>query len=521
MSSVTQTTPGKNGMRVVGYVRVSSEEQVEGYSLDAQESAIKRYALERGLELVGIYRDEGQSAFGRGDRIQFNRLIRDAGKSHFGAVIVHKWDRFGRNREEVTLNKIMLRKKCEVKIFSVTEPSQDDENSKMGMLVETVLEGINHWYSMNLGDEVAKACLEKHEQGYHLRSAPFGYDTETRNLIINGQEAIGVVRAFETYSTGQCSYTDVADMLNEMGFRTKTGRRFSKDNVREMLRNPIYIGKVRYQRTMYKGKHRSFAAPVSIRDGLHEGIIDQELFDKVQAIQVKRKNKQGKSNFKPYLLRGMMYCERCADSRPDNALPSWARMYCRQHSGHLTRYVYCDSKHRGHGECGQHGVVVDVIEKQVIDLLSDLKPGNDWREKAIQALAGRIGEADVLKRLEELRSVARNMDFRFDQGLFVNAQEYLNERRSVQEQLDKLTPLLSVSDELEQAASLLNDFALHFAACGGDIGKQYELIKLIIERVYIRDNAVTRIVFTNDCEIVLAGGGILQYVSHKSGREGT
>lgn len=75
MLSVTQTPSGKNGMRVVGYVRVSSDEQVEGYSLDAQESAIKRYALEYGMQLVSIYRDEGQSAFHHSDRAQFSRLI--------------------------------------------------------------------------------------------------------------------------------------------------------------------------------------------------------------------------------------------------------------------------------------------------------------------------------------------------------------------------------------------------------------------------------------------------------------
>lgn len=157
----------------------------------------------------------------------------------------------------------------------------------------------------------------------------------------------------------------------------------------------------------------------------------------------------------------------------------------------------------------------------MIDLLSNLQPGDDWHEKAIQVLAGWIGDADVLKRLEELRTIARNMDFRFDKGLIIDPDEYVKERKKVQEELDQLTPLLSVSDELEQAASLLKSFSAHFAACGDDVQKQHELVKLIIEHVYVRDNIVTRVVFTQECEIVLLGGGKIRYVSHKSGREGT
>lgn len=521
MSSVAQITPAVNGgLRVAAYLRVSSEEQIEGYSLDAQLSYVRKWAAERNNQIVKVYREEGQSAF-RGTRSEFGKLIRDAGRNEFDAVVVHKWDRFGRNREEVIVNKIMLRKKCSVKIFSVTEPGQDDGNSNVGMLIESIMESVNHWYSVNLGTEVAKACLEKHEQGLQLNRAPTGYDMVERRLIINETEALGVIRAFERYSTGQYSYTDIANLLNEMRIKTKTGRRFSKDNVREMLRNPIYIGKVRYQRTSYNPDgSRSYASPISIRDGQHEAILDETQFNKVQEIQKKRKHEKGKSNYKPHLLRGLIYCQRCADSAPDNALPSWSKMYCRQHSGHKTRYVYCDAVNKGHKACGQKGVIADVLEEQVIDLLSHLKPGNDWRKRAIETLAGRISENDVLKRLDELKVIARNMDFRFDRGLIVDIDDYLTQRAGVQEQIDKLEPLLTVSEELEQAASLLNNFKAHFEACGGDLKKQHELIRLIIDRVYVKDEKITRVVFTQDCELVLTGGEY-QYVSHKSGRQGT
>lgn len=524
MLSVTQLPSVRNRMRVAAYVRVSSEEQVDGYSLDAQEKAIKRWALERGATIVKVYREEGQSAY-RGNRSEFNRLIRDASDKHFEAVVVHKWDRFGRNREDVIINKFMLRQKCNVKIFSVTEFGQDDGNGISGMLLESVMESVNHWFSVNLGMEIVKASQEKHEQGFHLRQAPFGYDLDKRMLVINEREAEGVRRAFERYATGKASYNDIAAMLNSMGLTTKTGRQFSHDNIREMLRNPIYIGKVRYQRTAYNlDGSRSFANPVSLRTGLHQPIVEESLFDFVQLVQQKRKHLRGHAKPKPYLLRGLMYCERCTNSTPANALPSWGKMYCRQHSGHGTRYAYCDVKRRGHKWCGQSSVNVDLLEQQVIDLLKSLKPGEDWRNRAIEALAGKIGDADAQKKMNELRTIANNMDFRFDNGLIVDMDRYLEERSKIQELINRLTPLLTIPEQLVQAASLLNNFQQHFDECKGDVDKQHELIKLIIERVYVRDEKITRVVFTEDCELVLTGGTI-EYVSDSSespdGRKGT
>lgn len=154
----------------------------------------------------------------------------------------------------------------------------------------------------------------------------------------------------------------------------------------------------------------------------------------------------------------------------------------------------------------------------MIELLSNLKPGPDWRGRAIKALAGKISHNDAARQLDELKAIARNMGFRFDKGLIVDLNEYMRERESIKAQIDKLAPLLTPTQELEQAASLLNHFEMHFVACGGDISKQHELIKLIVERVYIRDKQITRVVFTHDCELVLLGGDI-QFVtlSHESG----
>src|SRR5687768_16201040 len=137
----------------------------------------------------------------------------------------------------------MLRTKCGVKIFSVSEPGKDAGGGGSLLIVGFMVVDKHH-HSWNVVNELLKGHQEKHERGLHLRQPALGYELAERCLSIVEEEAAGVILAFNMYSSGNYSYTDVGNMLNEQGYRTKTGRNFSKDNVREMLRNPLYIGKV-------------------------------------------------------------------------------------------------------------------------------------------------------------------------------------------------------------------------------------------------------------------------------------
>ncbi|HEX2174211.1 MAG TPA: recombinase family protein, partial [Dehalococcoidia bacterium] len=85
-------------LRAAAYIRVSSEEQLDGHSLDAQRRAIKEACVERGWEIVAWYADEGVSAHTDdiAKRPEFHRMVEDAQRRQFDAVVVHKLDRFAR-----------------------------------------------------------------------------------------------------------------------------------------------------------------------------------------------------------------------------------------------------------------------------------------------------------------------------------------------------------------------------------------------------------------------------------------
>ena len=152
-------------MRYAAYIRISSEEQVGNFSIDAQRRAISEWVKAQKGKIIHYYIDEAQS--GRtADRPEFINLRRDAKKRKFDAVIVHKFDRFARNRTESLAIKSLLRHDYGIKVFSVTEPSEDSDGA-LGALIEGIMESVADWYSRNLAQETVKGKRERAAQGFH------------------------------------------------------------------------------------------------------------------------------------------------------------------------------------------------------------------------------------------------------------------------------------------------------------------------------------------------------------------
>lgn len=141
-------------MRYVAYVRISSEEQIGNFSLDAQKRVIQSWVSSQDGTLVETYVDEGHS--GRtSERPAFIQMRGDARKGKFDAIVVHKFDRFARNRTDALAIKSLLRHDYGIKVFSATEPSEDSDGA-IGALIEGVMESVADWYSRNLSAETVK-----------------------------------------------------------------------------------------------------------------------------------------------------------------------------------------------------------------------------------------------------------------------------------------------------------------------------------------------------------------------------
>ena len=175
------TSPG----RAVGYVRVSTEEQVEGHSLDAQRREIKRYCDRHGYEFVRFYADEGVSAYtgSMRKRPQLSALLASAEQQGFDVVIVHTLDRWARN---IRVQSDTLERLGRAGAGFVSIAENQDFTTPHGKLMLTMIGGVSEFFSGQLGVHVSKAKRERATQGLPVGPVPFGYEQENPALRASG-----------------------------------------------------------------------------------------------------------------------------------------------------------------------------------------------------------------------------------------------------------------------------------------------------------------------------------------------
>lgn len=299
------------------YTRVSTDEQArEGYSLDAQVKAIKKYAQNNDILIDSkyIFSDEGISGRKAEKRPAFMEMIKQAKSKpkKFDLILVHKFDRFARNREDSVVYKSLLKKEYGIPVISISEPLDPDD--KMSVIMEAFLEAMAEYYSLNLSGEVKKGQLEKHSKGELQTNPSFGYDVSNNKLIINENESKVVKMIFEQYAIDNLPMMNIAKNINALNIKTKRGSHFENRTIYYMLNNPVYIGKLRY--TPGRRNSYDFDDPNTILvDGQHEPIIDLELWNSVQMKLAKnakwKKPKQHIDLNPKHWTKGLVRCKEC------------------------------------------------------------------------------------------------------------------------------------------------------------------------------------------------------------------
>lgn len=263
------------------YIRVSTDDQIE-YSLDAQLNAIKKYVKENNLILPNeyIFVDDGYSGRKAEKRPAFMKMIYTAKNkpTPFNIILVHKFDRFARNREDSVVYKSLLKKECNIKVISITESLEDD---KFSIILESMLEAMAEYYSLNLAEEVKKGMSEKAKRGEYQAYAPLGYNNDKTNktLIINENEA-KIVKYIFTEFLNDKPIQQITKNLNDLGYKTKRGNKFERRSIEYILKNTVYMG---YTTWCEEGKRkRDYKKPAYIIKGNYPPIIDKDTFKKTQ-----------------------------------------------------------------------------------------------------------------------------------------------------------------------------------------------------------------------------------------------
>lgn len=336
------------------YIRVSTDDQVE-LSPESQLEEIKKYAQREGLILLKdqIYIDAGISGKKADRRPEFMRMIATAKEKEcpFSVILLWKYSRFARNQEESIFYKSVLRSKCGINVVSVTEPLIA---GPFGSLIERIIEWMDEFYSIRLSQEVKRSMKINAERG-RLQCAPsFGYRAENGTLMPNEEEAIYVRRIFDSFIGGKGLYV-IAKELNDLGVRTRKGNLFENRTVEYILRNPVYIGKLRWNPTG-RSRRDFFNENIIVADGGHEPLISQDTWDAAQKRLDEVKAKWRYKSRPTYELKdwpsGVVRCAACGATL----------IFAKPH------YYKCNNYVRGACTHSQH-VSADALKAAIISRL--------------------------------------------------------------------------------------------------------------------------------------------------------
>ena len=166
--------------RAVIYARYSSDRQSE-QSIEGQVHVCTDFAKNNDYVIVGSYID--RAITGTNDnRAEFQQMIKDSAKNKFEYILVYKLDRFSRNRYDSVMNKSIL-KKNGVKLVSATEPISEKPE---GIILESLLEGMAEYYSVELSQKVKRGMKESRSKGLFTggnRMYDNGYDEAWRGSL--------------------------------------------------------------------------------------------------------------------------------------------------------------------------------------------------------------------------------------------------------------------------------------------------------------------------------------------------
>ncbi len=408
-------------MKAVIYARYSSSGQREE-SIEGQLRECYKYAERNGIQVIGTYIDRAKTAKTADNRSNFQKMIKDSAKRQFDYVLVWKLDRFARDRFDSAHYKHAL-KKNGVRVLSATEAiSQGAE----GIILESVLEGMAEYYSVELAEKVIRGQTDNAmDCRFNGGTVPIGYViNKEKHFEINPDTSPFVLEAFEMYDSGETMQT-IADHLNAKGVRNTRGTKLNVNCISTMLTNRRYIGEYAY---------REIVTPNGI-----PAIVPEDLFYRVQKkIEVNRKSPGKHRAVEDYILSTKLYCGKCLTFMLGESGTSRNKT--------TYRYYKCYSAKRD-GKCDKKAVKKDWIEDIVINQILEVI----WDDKLIDDLTKMVmehqrKESSTLKllneNLREVKSSISNILKAIEKGIFTDStKERLDEleeqRKELENQISK------------------------------------------------------------------------------------
>ena len=360
-------------MRIADYTRISTDEEHQPYSLEAQTHRLAAYVESQdGWELVRSFSDQKSGA--TLDRPGLQRALREARAGRFDLLLVYRVDRLARSvrglahiLEELDAAGVAFR--------SATEPF--DTTTAAGRMMVQLLGVFAEFERATIIDRTIAGMERKAARGEWCGgSRPFGYevDADAGVLVVHDGEAALVAVIFDLYVNERRGARAIANWLNEQGYRTRTGKPWSHMSVLTVLRNRAYLGEILFRNTYHAAAHPP--------------LVDEAVFDQAAKLLAERRGnpRRRAANASDYLLAGLVVCEDCGKHYVGTAATGKQRRY---------RYYTCFTRQRyGKNECSAERLPADELDDAILAALLDTYEESDLFD---QATASAQGSSDELR----------------------------------------------------------------------------------------------------------------------------
>ena len=453
----------KCGKKCVLYPRVSTEMQVDGFSLDGQKSSLNRYADREEMIVVGMYEDAGKSGKSIEGRPAFKQMLSDIENGlQIDYILVYKLSRFGRNAADI-LNSLELVQSYGVNLICIEEGIDSSQTS--GKLLISVLSAVAEIERENIIEQTMNGRKEKARQGgWNGGFAPYGYYLKDKQLFIQEEEADSVRLIYRLFANSNMGYGKVAQELNLKGIKKITRQNgtlteWSAHFVRMILDNPVYCGKIafgRRSREKVKGTKNEYRQikqdDYILADGQHEAIIKQALWDKVKekrmATGIKQESKTGRD--RAHLLTGILKCPLCGGPMYTNK-HAWTN----KDGTYREVYYYVCSRNRtvrGYS-CDYKAMLKKTdIEPLVIHAIGELVSNESFASEIKSRIGHEIDTKTIDKEIKSYESKFREVDLnksRLEKEIDTLPEDTRYRERKLHDLVIRLDSLYDIIVELE------------------------------------------------------------------------
>lgn len=432
------------------YVRVSSEKQVDGYSLDSQEDLCRKRAEQLGYDVVSVFREEGVSAkTTKRPELQQMLSFSLSKVNDISAIFVYSLSRLNRNTE----NHLALRgllSRAGVDLISYSEPTG---SNPVDTFLETIFAATAQMENETRAQNVANSLRRRFFEGNITSKPPFGYlmlKVNGKSIAVKDPDSFDVMQSmWSKVAYEGWSLNDVAHHLNQFGIKSKNNRlfkRFTPKALTQIFANKFYMG------VLVSKKYGETT-------GKHEPMVSDVIFQRVRDVLSGRQPKRTHYNSlrEDFKLRKILHCEVCNKTMTS----SWSK-------GRKDKVpvYYCQSR-------GVHKIYSynsDKLEKDFIELLKTITYDKDWltwyteliKEKYHSQYdelthTSRLIDQDIAE-LEAAKKIARQKNMK---GVYTD-EEYLEMKNEFDAEIVTKKGILAEKKMMELDIDIILEFIVYY-----------------------------------------------------------